>query len=374
MSSGQSVIRGMQKAGSILADLRNKNSILVTVLNSIFDGIYVVDMDRRIIFWNRGAEEITGYSAEEVMGRRCSDNILNHIDGKGILLCRSACPLVETLRTGRDIRAKVFPLRKKGGRFPVETHIGPIRNEQGEIVAAIEVFRDISGQEEFRMLQEKFNELAKKYMSTATLKGIMDQLNGSTGKASVRELTVLYLDVVNFTGFSERHSPEETAKMLNDLFNICDVITKECHGDIDKFIGDAVMAVFIDVNDAVLAGMKVLKALSAFNAGRVAAGEEEIQIRIGVNSGSVIQGEIGTPDRKTVTVIGDVVNIASRIESISEAMCMCISEATYSRLKDPKEFRHHKAIEVKNRKEPVSIYRYVLNNDCSEELFPNCCD
>jgi PAS domain S-box-containing protein len=329
------------------------------VLNSIFDGIYVVDRDRRIIFWNRGAEEITGYSAEEVMGRRCSDDILNHIDENGHLLCRNSCPLVETLNTGKDIRAKVYPFHKDGRRFPVQTHIGPIRNEKGEIVAGIEVFRDISKEEDFRILQEKFNEIVRKYISSATLEEIESQLHGAKGRACVRDLTVLYLDVVNFTGFSESHSPEETAKMLNDLFGICEVITKECHGDIDKFIGDAIMAVFVDANDAVLAGTKVLKALSGFNKIRGQEGRSAIQIRIGVNSGLVIQGEIGTPDRKDVTVIGDVVNTASRIESVTEPMKICIAESTYSRLKDPYLFRSHKAIEMKNRKEPVAIYRYV---------------
>ena len=352
-----------KKTEPLLEDFSIAGSVLATVLNSIFDGIYVVDRDRRIIFWNRGAEEITGYSAEEVMGSRCSDDILNHIDENGILLCRNACPLAETLRTGKDIRAKVYPLHKKGGRFPVQTHIGPIRNEKGEIVAGIEVFRDISNEEEFRILQEKFNQVVKKYISTATFDEVMGQLQGSTGKASIKDLSVLYLDVVNFTGFSESHSPEETAKMLNDLFGICEVITKECHGDIDKFIGDAVMAVFIDANDAVLAGMKVLKALAEFNKTRAREGREETQIRIGINSGLVIQGEIGTAERKDVTVIGDVVNTASRIESVTDAMCMCISEATYSRLKDRKAFMPHKEVKVKNRKQPLSIFKYALNPD-----------
>ncbi len=323
---------------SILADFSVADSVLATVLNSIFDGIYVVDRERKIIFWNRGAEEITGYSAEEVMGKRCSDDILNHIDENGVLLCRNSCPLVETLNTGKDIRAKVYPFHKDGRRFPVQTHIGPIRNDKGEIVAGIEVFRDVSKEEDFRILQEKFNVMVKKYMSHATFAEIMGQLQGSEGKAHIKDRTVLYLDIVNFTGFSESHSPEETAKMLNDLFGICEVITKECHGDIDKFIGDAVMAIFIDANDAVHAGIKVLEALREFNKTREKEGRAEIQIRIGVNSGLVIQGEIGTPDRKDVTVIGDVVNTASRIESVTEPMHMCIAESTYSRVKDPNLF------------------------------------
>ncbi|MBW2566512.1 MAG: PAS domain-containing protein, partial [Deltaproteobacteria bacterium] len=140
---------------SILSDFGRGDSVLTTVLNSPFDGIYVVDSERRIVFWNRGAEEITGYRSEEVMGHRCSEDILNHIDENGILLCRSSCPLVETLDTGKEVSAKVYSLHKDGQRFPVETHVTPIRNDRGDIVAAIEVFRDISQEEEFRILQER---------------------------------------------------------------------------------------------------------------------------------------------------------------------------------------------------------------------------
>jgi class 3 adenylate cyclase len=70
---------------------------------------------------------------------------------------------------------------------------------------------------------------------------VMDHVRGGAeGKARVRELSVLYLDVVGFTAFSERNSPEVVATMLNELFGVCEVITRECHGDIDKFIGDVV--------------------------------------------------------------------------------------------------------------------------------------
>jgi PAS domain S-box-containing protein len=77
-----------KKVDTILEDFNVADSVLMTILNSIFDGIYVVDRGRKIIFWNRGAEEITGFSTEEVMGKRCSDDILNHIDENGVLLCR----------------------------------------------------------------------------------------------------------------------------------------------------------------------------------------------------------------------------------------------------------------------------------------------
>ena len=342
---------------SILQELKQPDSVLSTVLNSIFDGVYIVDRERRILFWNRAAEEMTGHQRRNVLGRCCHESILNHIDENGTMLCFSACPLHRSIQTGESLRAKVYPTHRDGHRFPVYTHIGPIRDEHGEIIAGIEVFRDISGEEEFRLLQEKFNTLIKRYVSTATMDEVMDHLkSGSEGKARVRELTVLYLDVVAFTSFSERNAPDVVAMMLNELFSVCEVITRECHGDIDKFIGDAIMAVFIDANDAVAAGQKVLSAVSRLNETRRERGLEGIQIRIGINSGSVIQGEIGTSSRKDVTVIGDVVNTASRIESVTEPMQMGISEAAYARLREPGLFRESRMVQVKNRTAPVRIY------------------
>lgn len=344
----------------MLDELQRGDSALVALLNSLFDGIYVTDRNRNILFWNRGAERMTGYSQEEVLGRSCRDDILNHIDEKGTLLCRNHCPLVKTLATGENVQAKVYPKHKDGRRFPVMTHIAPLRDEAGEIVAAIEVFRDMTTEEDFRVLQEKFNAIIRKYVSTATLDEVQDQLeSGAGGRARMRDLSILYLDVVGFTAFAERHTPEETAKLLNDLFGICEVITRECYGDIDKFIGDSVMAVFVDANDAVAAGIRVLEALHGLNRTREEEDSEPIRIRLGINSGPVMQGEIGTSERKDVTVVGDAVNTASRIETAAGPMQLCISEATYARLGDPSAFEAHRTVEVKNRAEPVSMFRYV---------------
>ncbi|HNQ90701.1 MAG TPA: adenylate/guanylate cyclase domain-containing protein [Verrucomicrobiota bacterium] len=342
---------------AIYRELQDGRSVLSTVLDSIFDGVYIVDLDRRILFWNCAAEEITGHRKQDVMGRCCHDSMLNHIDEHGTMLCFSACPLARSIQTGESIRAKVYPMHKEGRRFPVYTHIGAIRDETGAIIAGIEVFRDITQEEDFRLLQEKFNVLIRRYVSAATMEEVMDHLQGAVeGQARVRDLTVLYLDVVGFTAFSERNSPATVATMVNELFGVCEVITHECHGDIDKFIGDAIMAVFIDGNDAVAAGRKVLGALGRLNEPRAARGLEGVRIRIGINSGSVIQGEIGTSSRKDVTVIGDVVNTAARIESVTDPMCVGISEATFARLRNPGHGWRARTVQVKNRSAPVTVH------------------
>lgn len=340
--------------------LERRDTTLASVLNSLFDGVYVTDLQRRILFWNRGAEEITGYSSDEVAGHRCSDNILNHIDENGRPLCRGRCPLLQCMTTGQEVRSKIYPLHKSGRRFPVMTHIAPLRDASGKIIAGIEVFRDISQEEEFRLLQEKFNALVQRYVSRSTYEEIMAEAKGTEGDAQIRDLTVFYLDIVGFTAISEKTPPVEIVTMLNSVFGICDVITREKHGDIDKFIGDAIMAVFIDANDAVeAAAMVQQEALPAYNAQRFEQGFEPIRVRIGINSGMVVQGTIGTSDRKDLTVIGDVVNTAQRIETACEPGLVYISEATLSRLNPTNTKRFEPAGEttVKGKQDPLRLYR-----------------
>lgn len=344
-----------------LEDLKNPDSELVRTLNSLYDGVYVVNPKRVILFWNKAAEEMTGYSAQEVMGKSCKDDILNHIDENGILLCHSACPIIKSIQCKCSTAAKVYPKSKSGRRFPVETHVSIIQNEEGEVIAAIEVFRDITHQEEHRIMQEKFNSLIRKYVSITTYSDIQSRIqdNVQTNVPRELDLSILYLDVVNFTGFSEHKEPEEVVRLLNDLFGICDVITRECYGDIDKFIGDAIMAVFHDANDAVRSAMRILDTgIPELNRVRLEDGKAPIAIRIGINSGLVLQGDVGTIDRKDLTVIGDAVNTAARIEKSSLPNRLMISEASYARL-DPEisqKFSFHQDYELRGKAEPIKLF------------------
>ena len=344
-----------------LSDLKNPDSQLARTLNSLYDGVYVVNPDRVILFWNKAAEEMTGYSATEVLGHSCKDDILNHIDENGILLCHSACPIVKAIAGKCSIQAKVYPKSKSGRRFPVETHVSIVQDEKGEVIAAIEVFRDITHQEEYRIMQEKFNGLIRKYVSTTTYSDIQNRIqdNVQINVPRILDLTVLYLDVVNFTGFSEHKQPKEVVRLLNDLFGICDVITRECYGDIDKFIGDAIMAVFHDANDAVRSAMRILDiGIPELNLVRFEESKSPIAIRIGINSGLVLQGDVGTMDRKDLTVIGDTVNTAARIEKSSLPNRLMISEATYARLSPElsQNFSFHQDYELRGKAEPIKLF------------------
>jgi PAS domain S-box-containing protein len=322
-----------------------------------------VDPNRIILYWNKAAEELTGYSAFEVLGKSCKDDILNHIDENGILLCRGACPLLKAMRSRSKASAKVYPKHKNGRRFPVETHVSTLVEEDGTLVGAVEVFRDITHQEDYRILQEKFNNMLRKYVSGATYSSIEDSLRSehSSGETRLVDMSVLYLDVVSFTTFSESNPPAEVVKMLNDLFGISEVVIREHFGDIDKFIGDAIMAVFHDAGDAVRAGMMLLKtALPEMNSIRREHGEPEIQVRIGINSGLLLQGDVGTEQRKDLTVIGDTVNVAARVEKAAIPGRLMISEACLARLSPELAscFEYHHSEMLKGKTEEIKLYIY----------------
>ncbi len=111
-------------------------------LDHLFDGVYVVDLQKRIQYWNAAAEELTGFSAEQVCGTRCSDSILEHVDFSGKPLCKAGCPLHATLQNGERHESLVFLHHCDGHRVPVHVRVAPLRDEQGRVVGAIEVFSD----------------------------------------------------------------------------------------------------------------------------------------------------------------------------------------------------------------------------------------
>lgn len=117
-------------------------------MSNLYEGVYIVDKHRKIVFWNSGSEHITGYKAEEIMNHYCYLNILKHVDKDGKKLCLDGCPLLYTLQTGQSSENEIFLEHKLGHRIPVSVKTFPLYNEQNEIIAAVEVFSDMKYKEE----------------------------------------------------------------------------------------------------------------------------------------------------------------------------------------------------------------------------------
>ena len=110
------------------------------ILGSINDGVYVVDSELRILYWNAAAEQITGYTADQVVGKRCQDNILTHIDDHGCQLCTKGCPLAKVMQDGEKQEAHVYLHHRNGYRLPVHVRGNPIHSTSGKVIACVEIF------------------------------------------------------------------------------------------------------------------------------------------------------------------------------------------------------------------------------------------
>ncbi len=114
------------------------------LLDALDEAVYVVDRDRRILYWNASAEALTGHAPHEVTGTACHDNLLQHVDAQDRRMCEGHCPLHATLCDGKSRREQIFLQHKAGHRIPVSTRVIPLMNDRGELFAAAEIFRPVS--------------------------------------------------------------------------------------------------------------------------------------------------------------------------------------------------------------------------------------
>lgn len=120
------------------------------LLDMLKDGVYFADRQRKVTYWNKAAEAITGYKSGEILGIHCSDNILVHIDEKGNNLCTGMCPLARCMETGETYDKRIFLHHKDGHRVPVLVRVSPVHGStKDEIVGAVEIFTDLSSKEPF---------------------------------------------------------------------------------------------------------------------------------------------------------------------------------------------------------------------------------
>ncbi len=140
--------------------MRLEADSLMRVMENLHDGLYLTDMNRVIIFWNRAAETITGYPASAVVGSSCANGILIHVDSDGHLLCKGICPLAATIADGKPRETEVCLRHRNGHRVPVSVRVTPLTDAKGRIVGGIELFTDISGQEAARERLRELEQIA----------------------------------------------------------------------------------------------------------------------------------------------------------------------------------------------------------------------
>lgn len=179
------------------------------LLDNLYDGVYFVDRERRITYWNRGAERLTGYRREDALGRSCFDDFLSHVDEKGRRLCQDGCPLMETIEDGQQREAEIFLHHKNGHRLPVSVRVSPISAEDGTLIGAVEVFSDNSAKVDSQRRIQELEQLAllddltklgnRRYLEMS-LKGRMAEM-----KRYNNQVGVFFMDIDHFKDINDLH-------------------------------------------------------------------------------------------------------------------------------------------------------------------------
>lgn len=174
------------------------------------------------------------------------------------------------------------------------------------------------------------------------------------------EMTVLFSDIRSFTSISEQMTPQENFTFLNAYLERVSPIIREHGGFIDKFLGDGIMALFPNADNALQAGIAMQHEVKIFNKLHRSKNQEDVNIGIGIHTGSLMLGIIGEEERLQGTVIADAVNTASRIDGLTKVYGapLLISEETLSRLADPQRYRYRflDRVQMKGKRHPVGIF------------------
>lgn len=214
------------------------------VLDNLYDGVYYVDLDKKIILWNKGAELITGFTREEVKGRCCADNILRHINERGDELCIKGCPLSRTLMDGKIRNVSVYLHHKEGHRVPVSIRVSPVLSDKKEIIGAVEIFSDNSKNidllKELEILRnetytDELTQVGNRKYADFNLHKRFEDL-----KAYGIQFGVLFFDIDRFKTVNDNHGHavgDDTLKMVAKTgFNIIRSLDTICRWGGDEFI------------------------------------------------------------------------------------------------------------------------------------------
>ena len=338
----------------LFREVVNERNYTENVLRRLTDGVITLDCTLNVVKINDIAAKLLGVKAERVLGAGAP---LVFRNGNSWVK-RSLRKVMRMLEP--DLTIDGVLKSTQGITTAVNLNITPLLDAHEQLQGYVLVIEDITKEKRVRSAMAR-------YMTRAVAEQVLAQgeavLGGRTQLA-----TILFADIENFTALTELMGATDTVGLLNEYFtDMVEVIF--AHGGIlDKYIGDAIMAVFgapfgstRDADHALRAAYDMQQALTPFNARRAALGHAPLAIRIGINSDHVVSGNIGSARRMDYTVIGDGVNVASRLESTNRfyGSQTLVSGSTVALLKDSYRLRELDWLRVKGKLAPVPVYELL---------------
>lgn len=344
-----------------LFDRTNKmEKYLTRVQDSISNAIITLDDQYRVNMVNRPAARLFGLTTDMFMDRDIRD-----------VLGRDGGPVVDLIDrvyqdqyslTDYDIRLRISENRVLFANINVVPLVEGGSSEYGERASGLVlVFEDITH-------EKRIKTFLTRYMAKDIVERMLDDPERQSLGGVRSHATVVFSDIRGYTTLTRNFSADRSVDFLNEYFSIMVDVIFAHQGVLDKYLGDGMMSVFgipyertDDAVRAVRAALDMRKTLADYNKTREASGEPPIRIGIGVCTGDIVSGNIGSKQRMEYTVIGNGVNIASRLENLTKKLDtdLLISESTYEEVKDHFKTECIQGIWIKGAKQAVSVYKVI---------------
>lgn len=327
-----------------------------SMLRSLSNGVITVDLDRVVSYVNPAAGRILRLDGDLI------DRPLAEIfDGFNAWVIDA---IDEATEAGEEksLPNSEFFIASADDWIAANLSVIPLLDGRQATFGAMLVIEDLQREKELRRTMSR-------YLSNDVIDRLMGAGDGELG-GSTHEVTILFADIRGFTPLTERLGASETVSMLNEYFSFMEDVVTNRSGMIDKYIGDAIMALFgspfpseLDAANAVQAAGEMFQVLDILNARRAAEGKGAIRIGVGIGTGTAITGNIGSPKRMDFTVIGDPVNLAARIEAATKlyGADILVCDATWGRLTTPPRARRLDIVRLHGQRRPTELWEILAH-------------
>ncbi len=345
-------------------EVANTAMLHENILDSMDNGVIALDFEGKIITFNAAAARILGISVESALGKYYPEVFFGqegNDEFNDVLI-----HVIYTRQT--HLYQEVQFVSEDGTVVPLGVNSSLLKDEHGTDYGVVSVFSDLSEIKQRQFLQETLT----RYVTKQVVDLILEHPESIILDGEEREATVLFADIRSFTSLSEKMEPKEVVQMLREYFTRMVEAVFAFQGTVDKFIGDCIMAIFgapspqpNHAERAVRSALAMKKALTIFNTFRLQQEKDPIRIGIGINTGDMVVGNIGSEQRLEYTAIGDAVNLASRLEGITKQYGseVVISESTACQLPEDVVTRELDKVRVKGKYQPVTIYEVLGTRD-----------
>jgi len=337
------------------------------VFNSMTNMVVTTDATGRIFYFNEPASNAMGLKQEDI-GRSLENTFKNSLSPKTLKM------ILQSFEDGNEILGLEGIYRSGQKEMDYSLNVSPLKSPRGKKEGLTLLFTNQTREKELKQTVQAVTEERRiikdmfcRYMSNEVMESMMETPDKVKLGGDKRDATVFFADIRGYTSFSESREPEAIVEILNEYFSEAVENVIKFKGYIDKFIGDCIMAVWgvpmlpekDDAYNAVCCALSIQEMVRSSKRKFFRNVASRLRVGIGINTGPLVAGNLGSMQRMDYSVIGDTVNLAARLEGVAQADEVIISQSTRNQLGDVFRYENRPAVKVKGKEKPIQIYNVL---------------